>query len=436
MQAITVPWVPANPTIPHPTYSGASHTLKGIGRYIPTTGTTSFMWDFGDGTAPLAWTNLVTATHSVMTTNGTNTAYNLGVSHTYTGAVGQTFIATLSIRNSANPNDVKTAVYRVQIKDSGALPANGQMDPNKMDVRIDMAVDQGLWYLHTTMARADYTDVSPGWKQPYGNWGASAASCTALDAFLLHGSKPNKDYATDPYVETSQRALNYILANSQVAVIAAQNAGKPDYNLNGRGVVLTPYAVQGGNSETYVGGICGVAVASSGTPTRQSLVGVATYVRGRTYKDIAQDMAEYFAWGQADTTDALRGGWHYYGNLGGADGSTNQWPLLAIAAAEDNMAIKTPTFVRTEAAYFMAATRHTALDVNNGAADDHAAVLDRGADREDVTGAARARGGREGRHDARGKQHGASNRHADLSRLGRGGARRRCASASRPRGGA
>ena len=370
MQAITVPWVPANPAIAHPTYTGAAHTVKGIARYLPTTGTNSFMWNFGDGTAATAWTDMVDATHLVVTTYGTRTAYNLGVAHAYSGAVGQTFIATLSVRNSANLTDVKTAVYRVQIKDSQALPAAApyNLDTAKMDVRIDMAVDQGLWYLHTTMNRATYAEGSPGYVQPYGFWSsgtlsvALAGNCTAVDAFEIHGSKPNKDFATDPYVEDAQRSLNYILANTSTAAISVQLAGNPDYNRNGLGVL------PGTNNDTYLNGICGVAFASSGTPTRQALVGNSSYsVRGRTYKALAQDMAEWFAFGQSDTNaGSNRGGWLYTANSNGADGSTNQWPLLAIAAAEDNMAIKTPTFVRSEAPFFMSFSRYTAADNNNG----------------------------------------------------------------------
>jgi hypothetical protein len=345
MQAITVPWVPANPTIPHVTYSGATHTLKGIARY----GANQYMWSYGDGAAPMAWTAI-------------SDAYNLGVNHVYTGAVGQTFIATLSVRNAATPNTVATALYRVKIADSGPLPAAAPyaMDPNKMDPRIDMAIDQGLWYLHTTMSRSTYADGVPGYAQNFGTWaGAVAGNCTAVDAFLLHGSKPNKDYATDPYVETAQRSLNYILASMTAAPgIGAQTAGNPDYNLNGVGIRF-------GADDTYVNGICGVAIASAGTPTRQSLVGANTNIRGRTYKDLTQDMAEFFAWGQTDS-GTFRGGWLYSSNSNGADGSTNQWPLLAIAAAEDNNAITTPRFVRTEAPFFMTYSRHAALDNDNG----------------------------------------------------------------------
>ncbi len=100
MQAITVPWVPANPSIPHVTYSGATHTLKGISRY----GANQYMWSFGDATASTAWTAIADP-------------YNLGVNHVYNGAVGQTFIATLSVRNSANINNVATSIYRVKIGD-------------------------------------------------------------------------------------------------------------------------------------------------------------------------------------------------------------------------------------------------------------------------------------------------------------------------------
>ena len=84
-----------------------------------------------------------------------------------------------------------------------------------MDVRVNMAIDEGLWYLHTTQSRPTYADGAPGYAQPYGSWGgAVATTCVAVDAFALHGSKPNKSYATDPYVETVQRGLNSMLAST------------------------------------------------------------------------------------------------------------------------------------------------------------------------------------------------------------------------------
>jgi hypothetical protein len=49
---------------------------------------------------------------------------NLGVAHVYTDVIGQTFAATLSVRNASFPTDVATAAYPVVIKDGGtSLPA-------------------------------------------------------------------------------------------------------------------------------------------------------------------------------------------------------------------------------------------------------------------------------------------------------------------------
>ena len=86
MSAITVPWVPGNATFPHSTYSGASIILKGIARY----GGDQYRWDYGDGSTPMAWTSI-------------GNAFNLGVSHVYTGDIGRLFVPTLSVRNSGNP---------------------------------------------------------------------------------------------------------------------------------------------------------------------------------------------------------------------------------------------------------------------------------------------------------------------------------------------
>ena len=348
MSAITVPWIPANPSIPHPTYTGATARLKGIARY----GGNQYMWDFGDGSAATAWTAIADP-------------YNLSVTHAYSGGVGQLFIATLSVRDSAAPSTVATAVYPLKIEDTDPMPAAApyNMDPAKMDVRINMAIDDGLWWLHTHLSRGVYADGGTGMAQPYGSWpGISAGTCAGLDALELHGSKPNKDYATDPYVEDVQRSINWLLVNSAPLAISMQQYGNPDSNGNGLGMLIP------NSNDTYTNGICGVAFASSGAPSRQSLVGTnASYAMlGRTYKEIAQDMTDWFAYGQTDGVGYGRGGWWYNANQGGADGSTNQWPTLAIAAAEDNMAVIVPAFVRSEAAYFMANSRHTALDSQHG----------------------------------------------------------------------
>jgi len=340
-QAICVPWQPSNQTIAHYTYSGAEITVKGIVR----DGATQYRWDFGDDNST-AWTSITDS-------------YNLGVKHVYNGGVGQLFIATLYVRDGSG-NQAQDE-YRVEIHESSDLS-----DPDHLDVRINMSIDEGLWYLHTTMIRNSYGTGTPGYGQPYGFWSDTypvGAVGTAVDAFQLHDSKANKDYDSDPYVETVQRALNYLLYNTHSFAIGVQSAGDPDVNGNGIGLVTNQSASATDYRQTYVGGICMVALASSGAPNRVAAVGGAD-VYGRTYADIVQDMVDFFAWGQCDSGWG-QGGWRYYANYG-SDMSTTQWPPLGMLAAEQNMGSIVPQFVRDELILYLNAAQNTAMNIDNG----------------------------------------------------------------------
>jgi hypothetical protein len=339
MSAITVPWVPGNSTFPHSTYSGASIVLKGIARY----GGDQYMWTFGDGSAPMAWTAI-------------GNAFNLGVAHTYTGDVGRLFVPVLSVRNSGNPGYVVSSSYFVQIQASSDLS-----DPNQLNVRANMAIDQSLWYLHINQSRAQYADGANGYNQTYGYWESLAATCGALDAFQLHGSKPLSDSTSDPYVETTRRALNYIFAQAQVVGTPGQQYGNPDTNGNGIGIRFGP-------DDSYTNGICGLAVASSGAPGRVAGTGPGS-VYNRAYFDITQDMVDYFAWAQNDGSNGYQGGWYYSANSTSADGSTNQWPILAMSAAVTNMSqlgLTVPLFVKQQIPNFSNTTHYLGMDNDNG----------------------------------------------------------------------
>lgn len=344
IEAICVPWQSSDASIPHFSYSGAQTTLKGIARG----GATEYLWDFGDGSAS-SWTAI-------------SDPYNLGVKHAYTGSVGTLFLASLHIKDGSGNTDEDT--YPVQIFESSTLS-----DPAQLDVRVNMAIDEGLWYLHTTLVRSTYAAGSPGYGQPYGYWTPSyypvAATGTSVDAFQLHGSRVNGDYDNDPYVETVQRALNYLLYNTYAYAIGLQTAGNPDANGNGIGLVTNMSASLYDSRQTYIGGICMTALASSGAPARVAAVGGAS-VYGRTLGDIVQDMVDFFAWGQVDSGSG-RGGWRYYANYGGSDMSTTQWPPLGMLAAEQNMGATVPQFVRDELVYFLNYTQNTDLNDNNGA---------------------------------------------------------------------
>ena len=329
VQAITVPWVPTNTALPHITYSGRAVTLKGIARYAGSGAT--FRWDFGDG-ASTAYATYVDP-------------YNLGVLHTYTGNVNQLFIATLYVKNSAGT--FSTSTYPVQIYTSTDVT-----DPNQMDVRVAVAEDEALWNMHVNMVRDQYADGATGYFQRYGYWASDqVGTCASIDALQLHGSKPLQPYSTDPYVEDSQRGLAYILYNTTIINVSGASPNPIPVNSSGTALGDT-WGVQWAGGSIYSEGICGVAFASAGSPGRVAQDGPSG-VFNQTYGRIAQDSVDWFAWGQNDGSSYYSGGWLYSANSGGADGSTNQWPILAMGAMEQNMGATIPTFVRAQTPYFM-----------------------------------------------------------------------------------
>ncbi len=341
--AICVPWTLVGAPS-HSSYSGATIRLKGIARGDAT----EFRWEFGDG-GSTAWGHIANA-------------YDLSVQHAYTGVPGTPFVATLRVRNAASQEDYDT--YRIKLYESSDLTI-----PDHLQIRVRMAIDEALWSLHVQMQRAGFGAGAPGYGQPYGYWNDPggyplAASCTAVDAFQISGHRTNADNDHDPYVETVRRALNYILTNAYSYPISVQPAGNPDQNGNGIGIVVNQSSNLYDSRQTYIGGICMTALASSGAPNRTADVG-GTNVYLRPYADIVQDMADFFAWGQVDSGSG-RGGWRYYGNYSNSDMSTTQWPPLALIAAEANMGTIVPAFVRTELIRFLDYVQRPQCDWNHG----------------------------------------------------------------------
>jgi hypothetical protein len=95
-QAICIPAKPGELSLPHASYSGAEITVKGVAKGDAT----EFKWDFGDTTGS-EWKAITNS-------------YNLGVKHTYTGAVGQQFVAILQVRNASGTIE-KLDGYTVEI---------------------------------------------------------------------------------------------------------------------------------------------------------------------------------------------------------------------------------------------------------------------------------------------------------------------------------
>lgn len=315
----TVPWVATNPLIPHDTWSGKSIRLKG------TTDVTSgtWTWDFGDGSPPA--TGTVTAANR----------YLLEATHAYTGTTGQVFTARLTVETGGLST---SASYYLVLRDR-LLP-----------IEVNVAIDEGLWYLHKTMSRYVQGGLD------YGSWmsGCSGHACANyiavqaanVNAFFVNGHREDGPTA-NPYVETVQRAMRRLFYGMATGATAPQTYTVGGYNAGFPGPIVNDpdcsecaagdpsrnglYAYIG--NDTYQMGIVLTAVAASGTPTRLTQTGPATII-GRTYRAVLQDLVDWFVWGQNENGGSSGfGGWHYGANYGSADNSTAQWGAISLLAA-------------------------------------------------------------------------------------------------------
>lgn len=204
--------------------------------------------------------------------------------------------------------------------------------------QINNAIDRGLQYLHKT---AQQTDADTAyWDTAY----PVATTASAVLAFEVSGHVPSRSRIIDPYVDTVQRGLNYVLTALRKQAIGPQPAGDPDSNGNGYGLYV---ATTEPNVVIYTTGIALMAIAASNVPDTIANIG-DDGVRGRKYREIAQDIVDYLAWAQADPPSPARGGWRYRPNDGEADMSVTQWPVLGMEAAATNMKATIPGWVKNE----------------------------------------------------------------------------------------
>jgi hypothetical protein len=320
----TVPWVATNSLIPHDTWSGKQITLKGTADVQG--GTIQYTWDFGDG-SPVA-------------TGSVGNMYVIEATHTYTGAVGTIFTARLTVQDTVS-GDTGSALYFVQIQSQS------------LDVEVNVAIDEGLWYLHKTQRRFDSGGVAYGdWRSSgsasSGYYGISAAN---INAFEVNGHLESGS-ASNPYTETVARGMRRLFellttgTISNVTYPAPTGTVNPDSNGNGYGV-----HVNQGNYP-YQGGMFIDAIVASGTPTAVTTTGQAPSganpgIAGRSYADIVQDMVDSYAYGQYNANSVARGGWRYGWNQG-PDNSACQWAAIGLIPAEHEWGLTVPGWVKTE----------------------------------------------------------------------------------------
>jgi chitodextrinase len=316
-RAITVPWL-GSPTQPHQVFSGGQLILQGTVRMDPSFTVTAASWDPGDGSAAVAL----------------SAPFNpraLELSHTYSGTDGTPYIAVLSVTVSNGTTTMTVSdTFRVVVR------------TKTLDVEANMAIDKGLWYLHKTMTLgASAAGV------PSGSWTSGdrmAATASAVQALQINNHREGGNRDEDPYVDDVARGLVHLFDNLAPLAIGVQAAGDPDTNGNGIGLTLSAAA---SSPEVYILGQVVDAIVASGTQTAVVGVGDATYVQGRTYRDIVQDLMDAYYWGQADPGHgAHRGGWWYDLDTG-ADTSTSQWAAIGGLAAA-SWGIPVPAFVKSE----------------------------------------------------------------------------------------
>jgi len=207
-----VPFNPANFSQPHTAILGVQLTLGATADLGGSTDTYQYSWNFGDGSSPTAPATITNV-------------YNISAKHTYTsGTAGvTTWTAVVTVTDVTNPsNGPFTGNYPI------ALQANN------LQARVNIAIDNGLWLLHTTMWRG--TDTVFGTGTPWGGWDAlsgspgcpsgssdvcidsAGADATDEQAFLVSGhletgaGGPSLDPYTDDVNRATQRLFFFMVA--------------------------------------------------------------------------------------------------------------------------------------------------------------------------------------------------------------------------------
>ena len=310
----TVPWTSTNPLIPHDTWSGKNIALKGTSDVQGSN--IQYTWDFGDG--------------SPVVTGTVSNRYVIEAWHTYTGNKGDLFTARLTVQNTSTL-ETGSKEYYVQIRDKD------------LDTEVNVAIDEGLWYLHKTMYRYSISSVDYGrWDSGCGGYaciGYAAINASNINAFEVNGNLESGD-SDNPYTETVVRGMRQIFTQLTRETISLQIAGNPDSNGNGYGVRVNQ------SYYPYQGGMFMDAIIASGTPDAVTTTGQTPGILGRKYKDIVQDMVDSYAYGQYDSGLA-RGGWRYGWNEW-PDNSACQWAAIGIIPAEREWGLTVPLWLKTE----------------------------------------------------------------------------------------
>jgi hypothetical protein len=311
----TVPWVATNVATPHDTYAGATITLKGTSDQQAAN--FHYDWDFGDGSS-----------HATGTVTN---QYDVEATHTYVGATGTIWTAQLTITDT-NTNDSASTPYKVEMRD------------NNLASNVNVAIDEGLWYLHKTMLRYSVGPINEGdWSGGTSGFSCSGFACmngsfgvtaTNLQAFEVN-SHLEGGPASDPYTDDVARGLKALIAHlatlplHSFTVPGGCGAATCPINPDGNGNGLYTYLSDSTGQFEYESGMAIDALVATGTPGHVAVTGPANVI-GQTYGSIVQDMVDQYAF--CVTPSGPGGSWRY-SCQGGWDNSVSQWAAIGIIAA-------------------------------------------------------------------------------------------------------
>ncbi|MSP15952.1 MAG: PKD domain-containing protein [Myxococcales bacterium] len=357
VDVVPVPWNALDPTIPHQAYNGHVTTFKAIAR--GGTGTYTVEWDYdGDGIYDTSYSRA--------------NRYDLSTTYTYpVQPVTITFQATVRVTSGA---DVATGIYPVRV--FADVPADPTFASDRqLQIMRGVAVDDALWWMHLNMTGRGGNEDDPFTGSQitgYYNHGSypTASAATFMWAmglnghFVAHpvgkyigtyapGAEAENDarWMNDPYAEDVLRNINYLLT-TKLSVITGIPAAD-ESNEYGAFPMYFRTPIPGtddgvgfwlgyspGDQTVYPFGhvLSGFSVAR--LTGLHAQVGDTTYVRGRKYEFLVQQMVDAMVWAQIDG-GCGDGGWYYTPNPPTScdymDGSTNLWGLTGVWHADKFM---------------------------------------------------------------------------------------------------
>jgi hypothetical protein len=347
---LTVPFQPGSPTTPHTTYPGATVVLGAtVPNIVGSTDTFTAVWNFADGSPNV-------------TINPITKPYDISTSHKFptSSGTGTIWVAKVTVTDTTTSQSASGSYYVIQ-------------EPNQLSIRVNVAIDWGLWYMHQTMWRNSTTVSSTtvqwgGWDTqtyPCNNVNGNAYDCIYygsidaenVQAFEVNGhlaSGPAADPYTDDVARGLARATNFIASEAVLPnpyqynpakaaytckdgsvpqttdPLCASHGGQYFYNpgatsctsppcsitFDGNNNKLMAYSNDGSGEYTYTTSPFLDALVDSSTPNAKALTGPVGIV-GATYQNIVQDILDFYGYSQYEYDYDVSQG--YTRGYGGSD---------------------------------------------------------------------------------------------------------------------